>query len=226
MTNYETPDLTVSTRKVYPLRFIGSVIGDYTLPMPSDYKFELKKVYVEEPTRNNSGQIAVFPDKFFVPYFTVTWNVMKFSDYAELMRLIQVDQIIAEYYDTNEEKYKQAYFYVQQPTYNKLYTMQQEFEFVTNLQLIFAGTMNPIDEPVEVVIKFDSNGGTGEISAIEGFSGDEFSVPYGESLVKDGYKLNSWNTSVDGNGKKYALGAIAVMTNSVTLYAIWEVVSE
>nr|DAK86185.1 MAG TPA: hypothetical protein [Caudoviricetes sp.] len=226
MRTYEEPDLTVSTRKVYPLRFIDSVIGNYTLPMPSDYKFELKKVYVQEPTRNNAGQIAIFPDKFFVPYFTVTWNVMKFSDYAQLMRLIQVDQIITEYYDTNDEKYRRAYFYVQQPTYNKLYSMRQEFDFVTNLQLVFAGTMNPIDQPTQVTIKFNANGGTGEIASIKGVTGDEFSVPYGESLVYEGYKLSSWNTSIDGNGQKYAMGAVAVMIDNITLYAQWELVDE
>lgn len=223
MRTYSEPSLTTSTTKVYPIRFINTVVGNYTLPMASDYKFELKKVYVQEPSRNNSGAIAVFPDKFFVPYFTVTWNVMKFSDYSELMRLIQVDELVTEYYDTNEQKYKRAKFYIQQPTYNKLYTMQMEYEFVTGLQLVFAGTMNDVDT---ITISYDANSGTGSVSSVTGYSGDEVTIDSGSSLSRTNFTFKNWNTKADGTGDVYQPNSTAVLTYSVELYAQWEANSE
>ena len=211
------------TKLIQPLKFININEGvDYILPMPSDYKFELQKVYVEEPTRNNSGAIAVFPDKFFVPYFTVTWNVIKLDDYSTIMRLIQADELVTEYYDTNEQEYKRAKFYVQQPTYNKLYTMQREFQFVTNLQLVFAGTMNDIDT---ISVSYNANGGTGSIDTISGLMGDEVILSSGDSFSNSGYVLDSWNTKADGTGTRYDKNSLIVLTYNLTLYAQW-VVSE
>lgn len=221
MRNYDIPDLSAETRKVYPLRFINTVVGDYTLPMPSDYKFELQKAYVTEPQRNNSGAIAVFPDKFFVPYFTVTWSVMKFDDYSLLMRLIQVDELVTEYYDPNEQKYKRAKFYVQQPTYNRLYTMEMQYQFVTGLQLVFAATLNDTEE---LIVQYNANGGTGntqESTILSGHSGDEFIVDSGEGFTKSNSEFVSWNTKPDGSGDLYVAGANAVLTYNLTLYAQW-----
>lgn len=194
------------------------VVDGTTLPMPSDYKFELQKVYVEEPSRNNSGAIAVFPDKFFVPYFTVTWNVIRFDDYSTLMTLIQTDENVVEYYDPTDQTYKTAKFYVQQPTYNKLYTMEQHYNFVTNLQLVFAGTMNDVGN---LTIEYNVNGGSGTISSQQGLSGDEFVVNSGSTISKTNYVLDSWNTKIDGTGDKYELGSVAVMTQNLILYAQW-----
>ena len=225
MRTYEEPSLTNETTQVYPIRFINTVMGDYTLPMASDYKFELKKVYVQEPSRNNSGAIAVFPDKFFVPYFTVTWNVMKFSNYSEIMRLIQVDELLTEYYDTNEEKYKRAKFYIQQPTYNKLYTMQMEYQFVTGLQLVFAGTMNDVET---ITISYDGNGGSGVVQTntkTSGHSGDEVIIDSGASFTRTNYRFTGWNTKTDGTGDVYKPNARAVLTYSLELYAQWEAIS-
>lgn len=211
------------TKLVQPLKFINTNEGvDYILPMPSDYKFELQKVYIEDPERNNSGAIAVFPDKFFVPYFTVTWNVIKLDAYSTIMRLIQADELVTEYYDTNEQEYKRAKFYVQQPTYNKLYTMQREFQFVTNLQLVFAGTMNDIDT---ISVSYDANGGTGSIDTISGLIGDEVILSSGDSFSNSGYVLDSWNTKADGTGTRYDKNSLIVLTYNLTLYAQW-VVSE
>lgn len=219
MRQYSLPTLGETTNQVYPIRLIGTTIGDVTLPMPSDYKFELQKVYIEEPSRNNSGAIAVFPDKFFVPYFTVTWNVMLWNDYAQLMRLIQVDELQVEYYDTNEQTYKHSMFYVQQPSFNKLQTMQKQFKFVTNLQLVFAGTMNDIGT---IDIEYNVNGGTGTVPSEQNLAnGDEFIVNSGSTISRTNYVLDSWNTASDGSGERYELGAVAVATANLTLYAIW-----
>lgn len=217
---YEIPELETETTKVHPIRLIDTVVGDYMLPMPSDVQFHLQKTYVKEPSRNNSGAFSNFPDKFFVPYFVATWNVISFKDYSKILRLIEPDEVMVEYYNTRERCYKHNLFYIQQPEYNKLYTMQSEYDYVTNLQLTFAATMNDVSD---ITINYDANGGTGTIDDVVGQNGDEFVVDSGEDIALDGYTLVSWNSAADGSGDMYVLGSTAVMTYNVTLYAQWEV---
>lgn len=203
---------------------VNGHIGDYTLPMPSDYKFEWKKTYVTEPTRNNSGAISVFPDKFFVPYFTVTWNVIKFDDYTKIMRYIRVDELKTRYYDPDNKRYTVSKFYVQQPTYNKMHTMEHQFQFVTNLQLVFAGTMNPVDDDAQVRVTYNNNGSgvSGTITSYTGVSGDEIIINSGSALSRDGYTFVSWNTNPDGSGDYYAPNSRVALAHNLSLYAQWE----
>lgn len=203
---------------------VNGSIGNYTLPMPSDYKFEWKKTYVTEPTRNNSGAISVFPDKFFVPYFTVTWNIIKFEEYTKIMRYIRLDELKVRYYDPDNERYTISKFYIQQPTYNKLYTMEQNFNFVTNLQLIFVGTMNPVDDDINIRVSYNANATnvTGSISPYVGVSGDEIKINSGSALSREGYTFQTWNTNPDGSGEYYAPNSIIALSHNLSLYAQWE----
>jgi uncharacterized repeat protein (TIGR02543 family) len=70
-------------------------------------------------------------------------------------------------------------------------------------------------------ILFSSNGGTGTVSAVDFVAGESTSLPLGQSLLKVGSTLNGWNTSADGSGTEYALGASVNFTTSETLYAQW-----
>ena len=194
------------------------VVDGETLPMHSTYAFELKKVYVEDPQRNNSGQIAVFPDKFFVPYFTVTWAVVSIDNYHKIMRLIERDENVVQYYDQHSGGYKTEKFYAQQPTYNKLYSMEKKFNMVLNLQIVFAGTLNDVGE---VTVEYNTNGGLGAISSQTGVNGEEFVINSGATLSRVNYVLESWNTQPDGSGDTYKLGSIGVFTHNITLYAQW-----
>lgn len=200
---------------------VNGSIGNYTLPMPSDYKFEWKKTYVTEPTRNNSGAISVFPDKFFVPYFTVTWNIIKFEEYTKIMRYIRLDELKVRYYDPDNERYTISKFYIQQPTYNKLYTMEQNFNFVTNLQLIFVGTMNPVDIDSEIKVTYNANGGNGTINPQKGLNGDEIVIDSGSALSRDNFVFVNWNTQPDGSGEYYAPNSTIALIHNLSLYAQW-----
>lgn len=200
---------------------VNGSIGNYTLPMPSDYKFEWKKTYVTEPTRNNSGAISVFPDKFFVPYFTVTWNIIKFEEYTKIMRYIRLDELKVRYYDPDNERYTISKFYIQQPTYNKLYTMEQNFNFVTNLQLIFVGTMNPVDIDSEIKVTYNANGGNGTINPQKGLNGDEIVIDSGSALSRDNFVFVNWNTQPDGSGEYYAPNSTTALIHNLSLYAQW-----
>ena len=127
------------TKSLQPL-----IVDGITLPMMSDYKFELKKTYLKEPSRNNDGAIPIFPRKFLVPYFTATWKVIKMDDYSAIMKLVEKDENVVRYYDTNAQEYKTARFYIQQPSYNRIYTRKMMYNFITDFQLVFVGTLNPV----------------------------------------------------------------------------------
>lgn len=198
------------------------VIDGEVLPIHSSYMFELKKVYVEEPTRVNTGAIPVFPDKFFVPYFTISWDVLTIAQYRQIMHLIEVDENEVIYYDSYDNTYKTSRFYAQQPTFNKLYSMEKKYNMVLNLQIVFAGTLNNVGQ---ITVTYDRNGGTGNLhSAEKGDAGDEFVVWNGSGLSKSGYTLDSWNTMPDGSGLKYNKDQNAAFTYSLTLYAQWKAV--
>ena len=72
-----------------------------------------------------------------------------------------------------------------------------------------------------ISIDFKSEGGSGSISTLAGFSGSFVTLPGVSDLVKSGYTLTSWNTAVDGKGKSYALSASVTLSTSLTLFAQW-----
>ena len=195
------------------------VVDGEKLPMHSSYLFELKKVYVSENERTNTGAIPVFSEKFFVPYFTVKWAVLSMQDYKKISKLIEKDENVVEYYDQSDNSYKIAKFYAQQPTFKDLYAMKGNFNWVLDTQIVFAGTLNDIGD---ITVEYNANGGTGAIASQIGLNGEEFVVNSGAILTKEGYVLTSWNTQPDGSGTDYALGSVAAFTSNITLYAQWQ----
>lgn len=194
------------------------VVDGVTLPMHSTYAFELQKVYVEDPSRTNSGTIPIFPDKFFVPYFTVSWAVISIENYKKIMKLIEKDENVVEYYDQTDNSYKTAKFYAQQPTYNKLYSMEKKYNMVLNLQIVFAGTLNDVGD---ITVEYNANGGIGTARSQTGINGEEFVVNTGTTISRLNHVLYSWNTREDGFGDIYALGEVSAFSHSMTLYAQW-----
>lgn len=133
------------------LTSLDGVASDIVLPikvngvywsMHSDYFFDLKKTYTKEPKRGLDGSIKTFPEKFFVPYFKIKYAVIFVSDYYKVMRDIMADEVEVQYYDSFDRVYRVAKFYAQQPTYSTLYTMKGKYQFVQDLEIIFAGTKN------------------------------------------------------------------------------------
>ena len=194
------------------------VVDGVTLPMHSAYLFELQKVYVEEPARSNVGSIPVFPEKFFVPYFTVTWQVISLENYKKILKLTETDENVITYYDSTDNSYKTAKFYAQQPTFQDLYSLGGNYFIVRGLQIVFAGTLNDVGE---ITVEYNSNGGIGTIASQQGLNGEEFVVNSGATISRNNYVLDSWNTAEDGSGDTYQLGQVAVFTINMTLYAQW-----
>lgn len=205
----------MTTNKVLPI-----VVDGYTFPMHSDYVFDLKKVYTEEPSRTLSGSIPIFPSKIFVPYFTVTYAILPISKYYEMMNRIQKDENVVQYYDTFVGEYKNAKFYAQQPTLSNYIALKGNYTYIKDLKIVFSGTLNDISE---VTIEYNANSGSNAPASIKGFMGEEFKVDSGSSLTRNGYEFVGWNTMADGSGQSYPPNSINSFTTNLTLYAQWQV---
>lgn len=81
-------------------------------------------------------------------------------------------------------------------------------------------------EPVSYKITFDLNGGNGVAENAEVKYGSELKLPTAAAVTKDGFTLNNWNTSADGNGTMYEPGSTVRNLSEtdgeeVKLHAIW-----
>lgn len=82
--------------------------------------------------------------------------------------------------------------------------------------------------PVPVVtISFDGNGsesGSAPISSVINV-GSTFAIPANTgNLTRTGYSFGGWNTSANGNGTNYTVGATLTGASSLVLYAKWDAV--
>lgn len=210
--------IDVETKGIEPI-----ICDSFTFPMHSKYVFELKKVYTEEPARQINGQINYFPPKFFVPYFTIGWDIMDIQKFTNIMHYIARDELIVEYYNTFSGKYDTDKFYAQQPTYSGIICKDGDYEYIQGLEIVFTGTLGSKDS---VTIQFDANGG--ELQAglespnIVGINGEEWIVPDGANYytAPSGKKFYGWSISKDGDATYFA-DKLQVLKTSLILYAIW-----
>ena len=76
-------------------------------------------------------------------------------------------------------------------------------------------------DPATVVITFDSNGGSGEMSPQTVEVGVETKLA-DVKFVKEGFVFTGWNDKADGTGKFYENGAAVTPMADLTLYARWQ----
>lgn len=69
-------------------------------------------------------------------------------------------------------------------------------------------------------VKFDANGGTGEMNKITAESGIEIAITE-NSFTKAGWTFSGWNTKSDGTGAPYNDKTKITLTADVILYAQW-----
>jgi uncharacterized repeat protein (TIGR02543 family) len=72
---------------------------------------------------------------------------------------------------------------------------------------------------------FDGNGGEGSMPAIDGLH-DEIVIIPASTFTREGYTLVGWNTKADGTGTKYKVGRGITLTENITLYAQWKLLSD
>ena len=210
-------------------------VDGYTFPMHTTYLFDRKKVYTKEPTRGLTGRMQ-FSEKFFVPYFTVTYNILPIQEYSAMMQLLEKDEVSVEYYDTFSNLYRVSNFYAQQPestamqprlysaddssstvgVLDKIRAHEMRYGFVQNTTIIFAGTHSLGDIGLYSVVLYDPT----QTKKYEHFEGEEFTFP--EPTVQSGKLFKGWNTKQDGTGVPYAVGSKVAVASDLNFYAIWQ----
>jgi len=70
-------------------------------------------------------------------------------------------------------------------------------------------------------LSFESIGGTGSIGSITSQEGGSTTLPSGSGISNPGFTFEGWNTTSDGSGTEYAVGATYVFSGDQTLYAQW-----
>ncbi len=96
------------------------------------------------------------------------------------------------------------------------YADGSQFSFKEDLVLYAQWTLAVTD-----TFSFNANGGDGTVASITGSPGSTFTVPGQAGLIRAGYVLTNWNTSANGSGSKYLVGAQVTIAGSTLLYAQW-----
>ena len=78
--------------------------------------------------------------------------------------------------------------------------------------------------PITYIITFDSNGGSGIMSAQTFTSGIAQSLKT-NTFTKSGYNFAGWNTEANGSGTAYTNGQRIAVSSNMTLYAQWSIVT-
>lgn len=73
----------------------------------------------------------------------------------------------------------------------------------------------------EVTIKYDANGGTGEMPPQVVYT-NTATVLSANAFTLEDYLVKNWNTAADGSGTTYAKGQEISIEEDITLYAQWE----
>ena len=83
------------------------------------------------------------------------------------------------------------------------------------------GIINSIDPIVTVSVKYDANGGTGNMDdqIVEQNVATKLSS---NSFSRNGYSFDGWNTKSDGTGTSYSNEELATIVEDLTLYAMWD----
>ena len=85
-------------------------------------------------------------------------------------------------------------------------------------------------DPINYEIKFDANGGSGQMSN-QSFVYDKNILLNENTYVREGYIFKNWNTKIDGSGDTYSdknnIYNLTIINNDIiTLYAQWDLLEE
>ena len=104
----------------------------------------------------------------------------------------------------------------------------QNGETVKNLSATNGGRVDLYAEWNEFyyTVAFSANYGTGEIAPVRVRYSENFALPTGDTLARDGYMFLGWNTKADGSGDGYSAGhtvskLCTEMDGKITLFAVW-----
>lgn len=126
--------------------------------------------------------------------------------------------------DTEWKKYTQP-IHLLQLIKNKEEVINSNYKLTISIMMKNEQNNNRIilDKSIDIDtlrIKFDPNGGTGEMDDIIIIDGETVTLT-DNTFERDGYKYVGWNTSEDGNGETYLDKASIKPLTDITLYAQW-----
>jgi Listeria-Bacteroides repeat domain (List_Bact_rpt)/OmpA family len=96
------------------------------------------------------------------------------------------------------------------------YANGSNYSFTGDASLYAQWTADPT-----VTATFNTNEGVGTVAPIVEPSGSTIALPTGAALIRNDFTLNGWNTSLDGAGTEYSLGASLILNVDATYYAQW-----
>ena len=82
-----------------------------------------------------------------------------------------------------------------------------------------------INEIVKYVLSYNLNGATGNINSEIYTKGQKLNVT-NETLTREHFEFNGWNTKPDGTGDNYISGSKIELKSNTTLYAQWKCVAK
>lgn len=122
------------------IQILPLTIDGWIAPMHSNYIMDWLKSYLESPERTLAGKL-VFGDKVFVPTLTVDWGLMRIADYMQFQTFFRKDECNVRFLNLDTNQYEYAWFALQQPSLNRLYTMQSKNDGVLGVKVFFDGTL-------------------------------------------------------------------------------------
>ena len=112
-------------------------------------------------------------------------------------------------------------------THNKLFTPPHLIFTLLLALAVFTGCQVESDdsgnEPaakISYTVKFDANGGSGEMNPQTAESGSEITLT-ASTFTREGYTFSGWNTKSDGSGTAHTDKSTFKLTADITLYAQW-----
>lgn len=188
----------------------------------SDCWFHYEVVMTEEPERSlGDGAMTNIKDipRYWVPHLWIDYLYMPIEKYRQL----KADTVAAEFpvgcIDPNTDQMVYHNMYLAPEERNKLRFYGSKYTGILDLKLEFIGTKNSLNT---VNITYNLNGGSGaRISNTSVVEMEEFNLPNGRNLTKNGLAFARWSLNADGSGTEYRSGQAVVASSDTTFYAIY-----
>ncbi len=108
--------------------------------------------------------------------------------------------------------------------------MRRNFLFISFITvllfILIVSCTPPQNATVEYTITFDGNGSDGGSTITEkALDGATHNITSSASFNRKGYTLKGWNTERDGKGTAYSTSDKIKISNNITLYAQWEIIT-
>lgn len=186
------------------------------------------KTYAIEPSRAEDFSIADIDEipTAEIPRLRINFDIMSLTVWRRLKLAFKPNQFKCTYYDWEYDRVVTHFMYFATQDDIDIFNnfgVNQEYYIKTKKTIDIVSTMNPLNK---VVVTYRANGGLGTIAGQSVAPNELFTLSTGSTLSRNGYSLTKWNTKSDGRGMDYSLGMNLIISNDLTLYAVWIPISK